>query len=89
MYRTHLFFLLLIKLDVFFFLIFSVQFLALVLEKTDVEFGLTIAALPVTLIILAIAVHAVTFSLSFLGPGQNSYFKKKKCCFLKTMVSKT
>jgi len=53
-----------LKLDVFFFLAFSVQFLVLVLSQHDPEFALTIAALPITLIILILAVYGVSlFSL--------------------------
>lgn len=49
----------LLKLDVFFFLAFSSQFLYLVLDKNDPEFALTIAALPVTIIIVSLAVYGL------------------------------
>lgn len=49
----------LIKLDAFFFLVFSVQFLALVLDPSDPEFALTIAALPVTVLLIIIGAISV------------------------------
>ncbi|KAF8624833.1 hypothetical protein AX15_005716 [Amanita polypyramis BW_CC] len=42
----------LIKFDVFFWAGFSVQFIKLVLQKTDWEYYVTIAALPLTLVLL-------------------------------------
>lgn len=44
-----------LKFDFFFFLSFTVQFLVVVVNIKDVEFGLTVAALPVTIILLILA----------------------------------
>jgi len=41
-----------LKFDIFFWLGFSVQFLGLVLNHSDFEFGLTIAALPLSMLLL-------------------------------------
>lgn len=52
-------FVLLLKLDVFFFFGFSLQFLMMILKSYDPEFWLTILALPLTLIILLLAIYGV------------------------------
>ena len=55
MYKAYHVLAMLVKFLVFFALVFSVQFLGLVLSSRDPEFALTILALPVTIIILLLA----------------------------------
>ncbi|RKO83817.1 hypothetical protein BDK51DRAFT_31667 [Blyttiomyces helicus] len=57
MYRAYQIFLMLLKLDVFFVFGFGIQFLVLVIKTNDPEFALTIAALPLMMITLALAVY--------------------------------
>ncbi|KAJ3105257.1 hypothetical protein HDU97_008280 [Phlyctochytrium planicorne] len=59
MFRVYQIFLMLLKLDVFFIFGFGIQFLVLVIIPTDPEFALTIAAIPVLMTFLALAVYAV------------------------------
>ncbi|KAJ3141077.1 hypothetical protein HDU90_007101 [Geranomyces variabilis] len=59
MYRTYQIFLTFLKLDLFFALGFGVQFLVLVIQPSDPEFGITIAALPVMLAVFALAAYAL------------------------------
>ncbi|KAG0372931.1 hypothetical protein BGX24_012390 [Mortierella sp. AD032] len=61
MYRAYQIYLVLIKVDMFFFIGFSIQFIYLTLTKdtTDPEYWLTIIVLPLTIPILYIAIYAV------------------------------
>jgi len=59
MYLAYHIFLMLLKVDVFFFLGFGVQFIVLVLHQVDPEFWITIFAFPVLVCVLALAPLAV------------------------------
>ncbi|ORY96043.1 hypothetical protein BCR41DRAFT_314909 [Lobosporangium transversale] len=61
MYRAYQIYLVLIKVDLFFFVGFSIQFIYLTLTRreADPEYWLTIIVLPLTIVILYIAVYAV------------------------------
>ncbi|RKP39260.1 hypothetical protein BJ085DRAFT_29621 [Dimargaris cristalligena] len=61
MYRAYHVFVLLIKLDAFFFVGYAIQFIILVLRSSAVELWLTVAVVPVTLIVLLLAVYAVRY----------------------------
>jgi len=70
-----------LKFGFFFFVGFTVQFVVIVTEKTNVEFGLTLAAIPVTIVILLAAaffcrreILSGTIVVIFLYFGALAYF---------------
>ncbi|KAI9748594.1 MAG: hypothetical protein M4579_007177 [Chaenotheca gracillima] len=56
-YLTFQIYIALLKFDFFFFLAFTVQFVVMVIRTNDPEFGLTIAAIPITILILILAAY--------------------------------
>lgn len=57
--RDYLMFEAIILFDLFFFVGFTLQFVIVVLQTKDVEFALTIAVLPITVIVLVLAIISV------------------------------
>ncbi|ORY58371.1 hypothetical protein BCR35DRAFT_203909 [Leucosporidium creatinivorum] len=58
-YAMYQVFLCILKFDVFFFIAFSLQLVLLVLQQNDLERYLTVAALPITLLILIMGYFAI------------------------------
>jgi hypothetical protein len=61
MFRSYQVFLTVLKIDMFFLLAFSVQYMVLVLHRQDAEWLLTILALPFTFVTILYAVYGVGF----------------------------
>lgn len=58
-YREYEVFTMLIKMDFFFFITYSSQFVVLVLHPGDIELALTILAIPISILIIFISIYAL------------------------------
>jgi hypothetical protein len=79
-YLVYQLFIMVLKFDLFYFIGFTLQFIVLVLDKKDLEYGLTIIAIPFTFVILFICLKAVTKEkvwltvISIIGMGLGLFY---------------
>ncbi|KAJ1964918.1 hypothetical protein GGI12_001115 [Dipsacomyces acuminosporus] len=84
MYIGYRLLVLLLKIDFFVFLGFAVSYIILILKSTDPEFAITVALVPVTLLVLVLAFwglrresHLTMWTFIFLLCGSTAYFVYK------------
>jgi len=85
MYKTYHILVALLKLCAFFFLGFVLQFMILVLSSVDIEKGLTIAAIPIMLVVLVVGGYATRNEIKEVMVG----FIVALCLVLAYFVFKT